>query len=228
MKIKNKLFFSIVIILNIISLNSQAVFDPVVNASILKQTAETLKQWKDQIALAKSELAAITGIRNISDALEELQNVKKNFEELKDEMTNISDILDKGFDNLNPETKQVFEKHGIGKSCTHKDDGFKQLCEGEIMYKIGNTTKQVKMVKDVQQTVRKLTQLAEEAKVAPDSKAALDYNNQIQATIGILQALEIQNNLRLQNEKRMMDIIDAKDAALFNERERKGLEKWGK
>ncbi|QRN41557.1 MAG: hypothetical protein GKC53_05440 [Neisseriaceae bacterium] len=174
------------------------------------QFLEYLKRWNEQfkfhqkqIESAKEQLKSLTGVRDIETVLSEIKRVKGGFESLIDEVSNVDNLLDQGFGSLDPKTRRIFQRHGIGQSCPKRDDRLKRLCEGRLVFEIGNMTEQDKILKETQQLIEKLNILAEGSKKAKDTKEALDYANQINATLAMLQAQDMRNNFRRQNEERI-------------------------
>lgn len=183
----------------------------------VRQWVDEMKQYQEQIRLAKQKLKSVTGMRNIDTVVSELSDLAGGFDRLKSEFTDTEAILDRGFAALDKKTREIFRRREIGNSCkAQKTIEYRKLCEAKIVLEIGNISEQEEMIDKLSKATKKLKKLSEQAKKARDLKESTDINNQISALVGSFQLLNMQWRMKEEQRVRNKQLIEQKNAEIVH------------
>lgn len=186
-------------------------------AEDVRQWVDEMKQYQEQIRLAKQKLKSVTGVRNIDTVVAELNDLVGGFDRLKSNFTNTDAILDQGFAALDKKTRDIFRKRGIGNVCkVQKRIEYRKLCEAKIALEIGNISEQEKMIEELSKATKKLQKLSEQAKKSKDLKESTDINNQIEALVGSFQLLNMQYRMKEEQRERNRQLVEQKEAEIVH------------
>ena len=191
----------------------------------LHQWNEKVKQYQEEIKTAKSQLKAITGTRDVANALDELNSLKNSVKQLEEEIINPNGLLEGGLSNLDSKTRSIIKKYDLDRDCRADKGNFRKLCEARLKNELGNVTQQQRSAKEFTKIVQKLAELSKAAKHSKDLKTTQDIANQIAATTGLLQAQEAQERRIKDNYQRNLDLLSKRKSLLFQEESKKMSQK---
>lgn len=159
----------------------------------LQQWQQTIKYYQDTVQTSKSQLAATTGVRQISGLVSQLQSVKNEMQSIyKKGDSFISDYVNNPTGALSSEAESVFNKYQAFGECSTGSDAAIRLCKAKVV----STAAQVEMADSINEQIAQASDdfatLSTRLENATDTKESQDLANTMQAKVAQMQALQLQ------------------------------------
>lgn len=171
---------------------SQNVMDYVATVAEFTEQAtrweEKIKQYQNQLNTMTDQLAAQTGVRNMTKLVSDIQSIHKNISEFK--MPSADIIMSKGDSFIDSKTAEYMRTNLVYDRCTQRNIKLKNLCKTE---QLTSATAQVQIEtvqKELSEYLKELTSLQDQAKSSVDAKESMDINNMAQANLAQLNLIK--------------------------------------
>ncbi len=152
---------------------------------------ESVVQFNQDYQNQTQQLAAMTGVRDITGALSSIKTELSNVSDLQKWLTNTDTILTHGTDVLSSGLKSTFNRYGLTNVCNNLNEAQRKNCEGEIIITVVKEVQTEKDLASIQGRLNTINSLAQQMKTAKTAKESLDFSNQLQAQIALLNADKI-------------------------------------
>ena len=173
---------------------------PVTDGASIAQTAseyvQTATRWTEQVKQFETDyknqvqqLAAQTGITDISGLVSDTQNLVGNLDDIKTALSDPQSILDNGYDSLTSDLKSVYKSYGVDNICDrYTDSATQKNCQGKIIIDVLRQQRNEKAIEQVDEHYQSIKDIAEKMKSATTQKESTDYQNALQVQLALLQA----------------------------------------
>jgi len=224
------------LIVILLSCNSMATGIPTIDAASVaqllaeaqKQKArweETVNQYKQTYRAQLDSLATQTGIRDISNFMEETSTYFKDAQELYQWISHPQRILDAGFDSLSDDLKAIYKGYGLNNLCSTYNNSTNPLdikqrknCEGEIVLMTLRQQQNKNSLDNIQTRVETINKIASRMAQSKDQKESMDLGNAMNTQLTLLQAEKLKIDLQNQQEEQQQKLIEKRDDDILKEK----------
>lgn len=185
--------------INLIPLLTVKAQVPVTDSASIQQTAkeyiQTASRWVDQVkqyqniyANAQSQLASLTNVTDIKDALLSADKTIGSLSQLDSLISDPQAIIQNGFSALPSSLQSIYKEFGLDKNCVDKSTTQeKNTCEGTIALMALQQQRNLKTLQILKQRTQNISNIAAKMGSAQTLKQSTDYANELNVELGLLQ-----------------------------------------
>ena len=201
---------------------SQSVMDYVATvAEFTEQAArweETIKQYQNQLNTMTDQLAAQTGIRDMTKIFSDLQSIHKNISEFK--MPNAETIISKGEEFIDRKTAEYMRTNLVYDRCKQRNIRLRNLCKTE---QLTSATAQVQIEavqNELSEYLKELGRVQDKARSSIDAKESLDINNMAQVNLAKINLIKTKLEISKMNFEIAQKLREEQERQIQSERNR--------
>jgi len=184
---------------------------PVTDAASIAQTANeyvtTATRWTEQVKQFETDyknqvqqLAAQTGITDISSLISNTQDLVGNLDDIQSALSNPQAILNQGYNSLTPKLQAIYKSYGVDNVCQQTVEREQKTCQGQIIIDVLRQQRNNEAFAEVKSHYQKIQDIANRMKAAKTQKESTDYQNAIQVELAMMQADKTKLDIQRDND----------------------------
>lgn len=195
--------------------------DPLREAEWLKEAQrwmQTAQHYQSQIQAYKEQLATATGVRDISDFVDQAKSLKSDLEQLRRPGQTLNDLLLSGgtagqFDTL-------YAKYRVFDTCNAEQSGsYADTCKQLVINNAIQFEQTDKIQEQVSQTLGEINSLSDRIALSKDSKESQDLANSIQLKSMMLNTLTDQWEMSVKAAEKREKVLEDERVKQWNQQQ---------
>ncbi|MDT7487268.1 TrbJ/VirB5 family protein [Citrobacter koseri] len=195
--------------------------DPLREAEWLKEAQrwmQTAQHYQSQIQAYKDQLATATGVRDITDFVEQAKNLKSDLEQLRKPGQTLNDLLLSG--GSTGQFDALYAKYRVFDTCNAEQSGsYADTCKQLVINKAIQFEQTDETQEQVSQTLGEINSLANRVALSRDSKESQDLANSIQLKSVMLNTLTDQWEMSVKAAEKRENVLEDERVKQWNQQQ---------